>query len=130
MREGKVVKPRNMPQRKREVCGGLAIGRIEAAILGGVLIDAHIYMECALYFCHRARYLHVDAIRRDTGDGQAVLFGEIDHRIIILLRRPELLRELIYREELPVTRTAWVVEILQELIQLVLIAQRQRDHQV
>ena len=58
------------------------------------------------------------------------VFGEIDHGVVVCLRGPKLRRELVYGEELAVARTAGIVEILQELIQLVLIAQRQRDHQI
>ena len=130
MRKREVIEAGDVPEGKRETRGGLAVRPVERAVLGGVLIDAHIDVKGALDVGHSPRYLHVEAIRGGAGYGEAILPGEIDHRVTVCLRRPELLRELFHGEELPVVRTSGIVDIRQELIQLVLIAQRQRDHQI
>jgi hypothetical protein len=109
--------------------GRLPVRRVEGAALGGMLIHAEVHMKRALNTRHASRHLHVHAVRRNGDHCQSVRLGEIDHGVIILLGGPEFRGELIHREELVIRRTAGVVEILEELIELILVAKRQRDHE-
>ena len=45
LRNGVVVQAGNVPEPEREIQRGFAIGRIEGAVFGGVLVEAHGHME-------------------------------------------------------------------------------------
>ena len=61
-----------MPQRERQVDRGFPIRSKEWAVLGGVLVNAHGHVECALDGGHRALELQVHTIAGPAYDGKTV----------------------------------------------------------
>ena len=54
-------------------------------------------------------YIQHQPVDRFVRNLKAVGLGELYDPLVLVLRRTELLRELLDREELPVFRTVWVV---------------------
>ena len=79
---------------------------------------------------HRPRDIHDYSIWSGALHGQAVRLRETNHRIVIILRRAELLGELFHAEEPVVRRAPWIVKLLQHFMELRLVAQRQSDAQL
>src|SRR5262249_9730348 len=70
------------------------------------------------------------AIRGRAAYSEAVGFGEIDHRLIILRRRPKCFGELGHAEEMAVVGAGWVVKPAQQAVQIPLVAEGQHDGNV
>ena len=66
-------------------------------------------------------------IARAANHRQAVGFREIDHGVVILLAGAEARGEFLDGKEMLVEGAGRIVELLQEIIQLCLIAQRQNN---
>ena len=61
--DGVVVQARDMPEIEWQVERRLAVGRIEIAILGGVLVGAHVHVERRFDGGHSALDLHISCRR-------------------------------------------------------------------
>ena len=94
---------------------GLAGGSEEGAILRGMLIDTHGYVEGFLNACHRALELHIKSIARAANHREAVRFREANHGIVIFLARTKAFGKLRHRNIVTEFRTGRVVDFLQEI---------------
>src|ERR1700691_1436355 len=121
--DGVVVESGDVPELEGQVDGGLAVGREEAAVLSGMLIRAHGNVEGLLDGGDGSCDVEVDAIGRGGDDGEAVLPGEIDDGVVVVLGGAEFRGELIDGEEATVRGTGWVVEIVEEGVEFRLIAE-------
>ena len=65
-----------------------------------------------------------------SGHRQPAGFREINHFLVILFRRAELGGEFIRREKLAVIGAGGGIQLLEQTVELRLVAQRQADGQV
>src|SRR5208337_5694301 len=114
---------RDMPQADRHVWSGFAIRSIECSVFRRMLIDAHGYMEGFLDRSHCAFEPDVESIARPTSHGKAARLDERHYGVKIFLAGAKARREFLRREVLPVGRAGGVVELLQEIFQLGLMAE-------
>ena len=114
MRDGVVVQTGDVPQRERQVCRGLAVWRVKSAVLGGVLVGTHAYVESSLDGRNGALDLHVHAIARAANDREAVRLRETNHGVIVFLAGTKPFGELRHGEEMPVGGAGRIVEFLQK----------------
>jgi hypothetical protein len=87
-------------------------------------------MEGRLNGRNRTLDLHIHAVERAAYDRQAVGLGKVHHSVIVRLAGAKPRGELLWSEELPVRRTARIIEFAQERIQACLIPHRQHDIQL
>lgn len=89
MRLGIIIQSGNVPEGERQVHGGLAVRRVEGAILFcGVLIDSQGYMEGLLDIGHGADELQVPAIAVSADNFKAARCGKCDQGIPVFLLGP------------------------------------------
>ena len=98
-RNGVVVETRNVPELEREIDGGLAIGRIEAAVFGRVLIQIHLDVEGFFDGRDGRGEANIHGIARAAGHREAAGFRELDERVIVFLAGAEALGEFFYGDE-------------------------------
>jgi hypothetical protein len=100
MRFGIVIQSSNVPEREGQVHSGFAVGRVEGAILGGILIDSETHVKGLLDVGHPADELQVPAVTASADNFKAARLGECDQGIPIFLARAKPLGDLLGREEL------------------------------
>ena len=127
MRNGVVVQTRDMPQRKRQIGRRFAVGRIEGAVLSGVLVGAHVHMERRLDGRNRALDLHLHAVARSANHLKPVGLRKMNHGVIIRLGRSKPFSELPHTEKVPVGGAGRIIDILQKGLESCPVAQRQND---
>ena len=125
MRDRIVVQTGDVPELHRQVGAGLAVGRKEGAAFRGVLIDRHRYVECSVDVRDRGRELYVPGFERAANHLKAVRVRESDQGVVVLLARSKPLGKLLWGNVLLVGGAGRIVELLQEIFQLWLVAQRQ-----
>jgi hypothetical protein len=122
MRDGEVVQPGNVPQRERQIHGGLTVRTIKDSVFGGVLVGEHIHMEGRLNGRDRAFNLNFHAIARAANHSEAALLNISHHGVVIGLRGAKPGGELRRSKEVPVVGDGRAVEVGQESVEAGLIA--------
>jgi hypothetical protein len=92
-----------------------------------MLIETHGDVEGFFDGRDRAFQLHVARITRTAQHGKAVRFRKSNEGVVVFLAGTKPLSEFSGREEATVGRTGWIVEFLDEILELGLMAQRQND---
>ena len=87
-------------------------------------------MECLFDVADRAIHVQQQPIGVLTRHREALGLGELNQRLVILLRRAEPRRELLGREVVPVIRAGRVVKLLEKRVEFGLVAKRQADGQI
>lgn len=127
MGDGVVVESSDVPELEGKIDSGLAVRSEEAAVLRGMLVGAHRDVEGLLDGGDGSGDVEVEAIGRGGYDGEAVLVREIDDGVVVVLGGAEFSGELIDGEEMAPGGTVRVVEIGEEVVELLLVAQWERD---
>jgi hypothetical protein len=105
---------------------GLAVGGVELAA-GGVAVGVDLEVEGVLHVGDGSRDAEDGAVGMGAGDGEAVLLGELDDGLVILLGGAELIGELGWSEEVLEVRAGRVGDLSEESVQFLRIAERDAD---
>ena len=121
-RPREVVETGDAPQPDGRVRGRFAIWRVERAVLRGVLIDTHLYVQRSFHILYRSADPQDLPVARSRQHFQSVFFCPRLDRRIVLAAGAVFFRELFDRKEVAIVRVVAVIEIFQELFQLGLVA--------
>ena len=127
MRDGVVFEAGDVPEIEGQTGGGLAIGGVEGAILGGVLVGDHVDVKGALDGEDAALDLNFHAIAGASGDGEAVGFGEAEDFVVLGLRGAEFCGELGGREEVTEGGTGGIKDLGEEGLKAGGVSERKND---
>src|SRR5271165_5625407 len=127
MREGEVVQSGDGPEMEGQGGGGLAVGRVENAVLGRVPVGVHAYVESALNRGNGSFDEHIHAIAGSAKDGKVVHLREVKHRVILFLAGTKPFGELRHCEVLAVVEAVRIVELFKKTSQPGLVAQGQNN---
>ena len=89
-RDGVVIEAGDVPEAEGQVQCGFAIGTEEGAVLGRVLIGAHVHVEGGFNVGHGSLDLDFHAVARPADDLKAVGLCETDHSVVVILGGPNL----------------------------------------
>src|ERR1035438_7738901 len=92
-----------------------------------MLIESDVHIEGLLDVCCRSANVNYQAIDSCAHDLEAVRVGESNYGVVVLLGGPEPLSEFPDGEPIAVSGVLWIVDGLQEVIQLRLVTQRQHN---
>ena len=80
VRDGVVVEAGDVPELEGQIGGGLAVGRVEGAVLGRMLVGPHAHVEGSLDGGDGAFDLDVHAVAGAADDGEAVRSSRSEQR--------------------------------------------------
>ena len=95
MRLAEVVQATDVQNGDRQIEGRFHVGRMKGAGLCRVLIHTHVHLEDSFDVRHRPVDIQQRAIGMHPRHCQTPRLRKADERLVILLRRAELLRELL-----------------------------------
>ncbi len=129
MRQREVIQAGDVQQRHIEIKRRLAVGSVEGAVLGGMLIDAESDVEGVLNVCRRAFDIDDHAIGGGVDHGQAIGLRETKHGGVVGFSGTKSAGELLDAEILVEAGTLRIVDLLQQIVEFGFIPRRQRDGQ-
>ena len=130
MRDGEVVEAGDVPESEGQVGRGLAIRAVKGAIFGRVPIGVHGDVEGAFYRGNGAFDLHIHAIARTAGDGEAARREVAYDGFIVLFGGAEHGSEFGGCEPVAIGGTGGVVELVEVGVQRIAIPQGKDDIQL
>ena len=89
MRIGEVVQPGDVPELERQVDGGFTVSGKVVLAFDSVTIGVQLDVEGVLNLGRRAADLDFVSAAGPADNGKAILFGEGDDAVVILLRGSE-----------------------------------------
>ena len=106
------------------------VGGEENAIFGWMLVVPHLHIESILYLLDRSVDGHNHAIRRLTFHSQSLGFSECHDCLIVIRGRSKAICEIRYAQKMTIVGAGWIVNLLQQICELILIAKWEHDRQV
>ena len=130
MRERVVVQPADVQDGDSEVHRRLHVRRVECARFRRMLVNPQVQMEGSRDVGDRAFHIQNQAVGMRGGHRQAVGLREVHERLIVLFGRPKARGELLTRKIAVIIGAGRVAELLAQLVEFILVAQRQANGQI
>src|ERR1700722_14657 len=99
-----------MRHRHIQIERGFAVGRIESAILRGMLVDIHLHVKSFFDLGYGSVDIDKQAIWRRVSDSKTIAFGELNYGLIIVDGWSEGFGELRYAEKMTVIGAGRIIE--------------------
>ncbi len=129
MGQSEVVQTGDVQYRNFQVERGFAVGRVECAIPRRVPIDSHGHVERFLDVRHRPFDVYYQAIGMGLRHRQAMRFREANDGVAIVQAGAEALGKLFHAEVSVIVGALGIVDLLQQIVEIGLMAQRQGNRQ-